>query len=158
MWLAVAETLQLLASGEVEALVVAKLDRLSRSLLDFAALMERAEAEGWAMITLDLGVDTSTPAGEMLVNVLASFAQYERRLIGQRTREGLAQKRAAGVQLGRPAVLLEKIQRRIVQGRRRGLSLRQIADVLNRDQVPTAHGGREWYASTVRGVLRRAAA
>lgn len=94
---------ELLAGGEAQALVVAKLDRLSRSLLDFAALMERAEAEGWAVITLDLGVDTSTPAGEMLVSVLASFAQYERRLIGQRTREGLAQKRAQGVQLGRPA-------------------------------------------------------
>ena len=58
----------------------------------------------------------------------------------------------------RAAVLPAAVQRRIVRGCRRGLSLRQIADVLNRDGVPPAHGGREWYASTVRGVLRRQAA
>lgn len=53
--------------------------------MDFAALMETARSEQWAVIALDLGVDMSTPSREMLANVLASFAQYERRLISQRT-------------------------------------------------------------------------
>ena len=74
--------------------MVAKLDRLSRSLLDFAALMEQARSSGWNLVALDLGVDTSTPAGEMMASVLATFAQFERRLIGQRTKDALAVKRA----------------------------------------------------------------
>ena len=95
--------LEAIEAGTAEGLVVAKLDRLSRSLLDFAALMERARKGGWNLIALDLGVDTSTPAGEMMASVLATFAQFERRLIGQRTKDALAIKRAQGVVLGRPA-------------------------------------------------------
>ena len=54
------------------------------------------------MVALDLGIDMSTPAGEFLASVMASAAQWERRIIGVRTREALAAKRAAGVRLGRP--------------------------------------------------------
>ncbi len=57
------------------ALVVAKLDRLSRSIVDFAHLMERSRREGWPLVALELGVDTSTPQGETMANVMASFAQ-----------------------------------------------------------------------------------
>src|SRR5436853_5327246 len=78
--------------GEAAALVVAKLDRLSRSLIDFAALMERSRTRQWALVALDLGVDTTTPSGELMASVLASFAQFERRIIGQRTRDALAVK------------------------------------------------------------------
>ena len=91
-----------------QASVVAKLDRLSRSLLDFAALMERSRRNGWQLVALDLGVDTATPSGEMMANVLATFAQFERRLIGQRTRDALAAKKAAGARLGRPVTLSEE--------------------------------------------------
>jgi len=70
-------------AGTAQALMVAKLDRLSRSLLDFSALMEKSRKRGWALVALDLGVDTTNPAGEMMANVLAVFAQFERRLIGQ---------------------------------------------------------------------------
>lgn len=140
-------------AGEADALIVAKLDRLSRSLLDFAGLMERSRRQGWALVALDLGVDTSTPAGEMMANVLASFAQYERRLIGQRTREALAIKKTQGVKIGRPRTLPESIRERIRDERTNGLSLPVIAGGLNRDRVPTAQGGRQWYPSTVRAVL-----
>jgi DNA invertase Pin-like site-specific DNA recombinase len=63
-------------------LVVAKLDRLTRSLRDFAELLERRRRRGWALVALDLNVDTSTASGEKLANVAASVAQYERRMIG----------------------------------------------------------------------------
>ena len=146
-----------LAGREASALIVSKLDRLSRSLLDFASLMERARREGWALVALDLGVDTTTPSGEMMANVLASFAQYERRLIGQRTKDALEIRRSQGVRLGRPSEISREVVERIAADRARGASLRSIADALTSEGVPTVHGGLRWYASTVREVLRSAA-
>jgi DNA invertase Pin-like site-specific DNA recombinase len=99
----VQQALRVLNAGEASALVVAKLDRLSRSMLDFTALTANAQKQSWALVALDCAVDTSTPAGEAMANMLATFAQFERRLISQRTREALAVKKAAGVRLGRPA-------------------------------------------------------
>ena len=95
------------------------------------------------------------PAGEAMANMLATFAQFERRLISQRTREALAVKRAKGVRLGRPVSLPQKVARRIQRRRERGDSLRKIADDLNRDGVATAQEGKQWHASTVRHVLKR---
>lgn len=140
-------------AGQADGVVVAKLDRLSRSLLDFASLMERARDRGWSVVALDLGVDTSTPAGEMMANVMATFAQYERRLIGQRTRDALAQKKAHGFKLGRPRAIPDDVLGRIADERTGGATLQRIADGLNADSIPTAQGGRQWHASTVRAVL-----
>src|SRR5438067_13177162 len=105
--------LEVLESGDAKALVAAKLDRLSRSMIDFTALMATAQRQGWALVALDCAVDTTTPAGEAMANVLATFAQFERRLISQRTREALAVKRAQGVRLGRSRTMDEKTIRRI---------------------------------------------
>ena len=149
------EALRALEAGEANALVAAKLDRLSRSMLDFAELMATAQKHQWALVALDCAVDTSTPAGEAMAHVLATFGQFERRLIGQRTREALAVKKAHGVRLGRPPAVPETVVRRIQRQRARGESLRMIADGLNADGVPTAQGGVRWYAATVRGVLAR---
>jgi DNA invertase Pin-like site-specific DNA recombinase len=148
------EALAMLERGEAGTLVVAKLDRLSRSLVDFASLMERGSRNGWALVALDLGVDTTSPAGEMLANVLASFAQYERRLIGQRTRDALAVKKAEGVKLGRPRTLDPTTVDRILELRGAGLSLERIADLLTADGVPTAQGGARWYGATVSKVIQ----
>lgn len=145
--------LEAVRSHRAGALVVAKLDRLSRSLLDFAALMENARIEGWALVILDLGVDTTTPSGEMIANVMATFAQFERRMIGQRTKDALAVKKGQGVKLGRPRSVGDDVVRRIRRERRAGKSLRAIAERLNGDEVATGHGGAKWYASTVRAVL-----
>ena len=139
--------------GAQIALVVAKLDRLSRSMLDFTALMARASRQSWALVALDCAVDTTTPAGEAMANVLATFAQFERRLIGQRTREALAVKRSERVRLGRPPTLPERVRKRIRSERTERRSLAAIAAALNADRVPTAQGGTRWYASTVRAVL-----
>jgi DNA invertase Pin-like site-specific DNA recombinase len=145
--------LETLRRGEAGALVVAKLDRLSRSMLDFTALMAKATKQNWALVALDCAVDTTTPAGEAMANVLATFAQFERRLIGQRTREALAIKRKEGVRLGRPRTLPQQVRTRIRRERAKRRSLAAIADALNADKIPTAHGGARWHASTVRNVL-----
>ncbi len=89
-----------------------------------------------------------------MANVLATFAQFERRLIAQRTREALAVKRSQGVRLGRPPTLDRKTVSRIRRERKRGKTLAAIAEGLAADRVPTAHGGR-WHAATVRAVLAR---
>ena len=153
---ALTEALAAVRGALAGALVVAKLDRLSRSLLDFAGLMEASRREGWALVILDLGVDTTTPSGEMIANVMATFAQFERRLIGQRTRDALSVKRRQGVRLGRPTMVEAVVVERIVIARDRGQSLRAIAEELNRDDVPRAHGGAKWHASTVKAVLDQA--
>jgi DNA invertase Pin-like site-specific DNA recombinase len=153
----ITEALAQLARGEAGVLVVAKVDRLSRSLLDFASVMATARREGWQLVVLDLAVDTSTPSGELMANVLASFAAYERRLIGQRTSAALQQKKANGARLGRPRTLASEVTRRVVAERAAGRSLPAIARGLNEDGVSTARGGRAWLPGTVSAVLRSAA-
>jgi DNA invertase Pin-like site-specific DNA recombinase len=149
---ALLDALDAVRGRRAAALVVAKLDRLSRSLLDFAGLMADAQRERWNLVALDLGIDLSTPAGEFMANVMASAAQWERRIIGQRTRDALAMKKAAGVRLGRPAGLPAEIMSRILAARAAGQSFQKVADALNADAVPTAQGGAKWHASTVRAV------
>jgi DNA invertase Pin-like site-specific DNA recombinase len=143
-----------LERGRADGLVVAKLDRLSRSMLDFTAVMAKAQKQGWALVALDCAVDTTTPAGEAMAHVLATFAQFERRLIGQRTREALAMKRKQGVRLGRPQSISPKLARRIRLMRSRGLTLQAICDKLNAEGVPTPRGGTTWRPTSLRSILR----
>jgi DNA invertase Pin-like site-specific DNA recombinase len=145
------DALEVLASGEASALVVAKLDRLARSVHDFAGLVRVAEREGWGIVALDLGVDMTTPTGGLLANVTASVAEWERRIISLRTSEALAQRKAAGVQLGRPRSLDPVVADRIRSRRAKGETLRAIADGLNIDAVSTP-SGREWSPALVRKV------
>lgn len=147
------EALQILAEGRADALVVSKLDRLSRSMLDFTNVMNLAQKQGWAVVALDCAVDTTSPAGEAMASVLATFAQFERRLIGQRTKDALAAKRAAGVKLGRPRTLPPSVRKRILKARAKGTSFAAIADDLNADGVATAQGGAKWWPETVRGIV-----
>jgi DNA invertase Pin-like site-specific DNA recombinase len=93
---ALAGALARLEAGEAAVLVVAKLDRLARSVADFANLVRLAERQGWAVLACDLGVDMTTPTGGLLANVTASVAEWERKIIGTRTREALAARKAAG--------------------------------------------------------------
>jgi DNA invertase Pin-like site-specific DNA recombinase len=146
--------LETLQRGDADAMVVAKLDRLSRSMLDFAAVMAAAQKQDWALVALDVNVDTTTPAGEAMAHVMATFAQFERRLIGQRTREALAVKRSEGVRLGRPPEITADVAERIRAERDSGATMREIAERLNDERVLTARGGR-WQPSTIARVLSR---
>jgi len=153
---AIKAALPLLEIAEAKALVVAKRDRLSRSLQEISALIASAHKQGWALVALDCTLATTTAAGEPCGNVLAGFAPFERRLISQRTREALAQKRAQGVRLGRPPTMSPYAIDRIRRERAAGNSLTAIANGLNTDRIPTAQGGRRWYPATVRHTLNRA--
>jgi DNA invertase Pin-like site-specific DNA recombinase len=134
---------------------VPRLDRLRRSVHDLSGLFRRSRREGWQLVLADLGIDLTTPAGELIATILAALAEFERRLIGLNTKQGLAIKRAQGVRLGRPTAVTSKVRERIRRERAHGATWREIASSLNRLQVPTGHRGARWYASTVRGVLLR---
>jgi len=154
---ALARVLAAVEAGEAHALVVSKLDRLIRSMPDFVVLLDRSRRRGWGLVALDLGLDTSSPMGEFTAHIVAAVAQLERRIIGQRTREGLAQKRAQGVRLGTPPAISEELAARIRAMRAGGATLRAIAEALNAEGVPTSRGGAVWRPSSLQAVLRHAA-
>lgn len=145
----ITRALDLLKQGSAEALVVSKLDRLSRSLADFARLLETANKQGWGVVAIDLGIDTTTPTGELVANIMAAVSRWERQMIGLRTREGLAVAKANGVRIGRPSRVAPDVIERIVRERRAGSTLAAIAERLNEDGTPTAGGGR-WHPATLR--------
>lgn len=149
------EALTLLADGGADVLIVSRLDRLSRSVTDAASVLERSRREGWSLVALDLGVDTSTPAGELTANVLSSAAQYERRLIGQRTKDALDAAKVRGVALGRPVTLPDHVVERIVAERSQRRTWASIATGLADDGIPTAQGGM-WRPGTVQRIHARA--
>jgi DNA invertase Pin-like site-specific DNA recombinase len=150
------EALRVLEMGDATALVTRKLARPARLLLDLARLLASAHKRGFALVALDCALATRTPAGEAAVNVLCSFAPFERGLISKRVRQALARKRAQGVRLGRPPTMSPYAIERIRRERAAGTSLAAIANGLNADRIPTAQGGRRWYPATVRYTLNRA--
>lgn len=154
---ALQEALAMLRDGHADALVVSKLDRLSRSVQDFAGLLALARKQRCAVTALDVGVDTTTSGGELVANVMASVAQWERRVIGERTSLALQAAQARGVRVGRPLSLSKEAEQRVFELRALGLSVARVAAQLNEEAVPTAHGGKAWHATTVSRILKRAA-
>ncbi|UKA55160.1 recombinase family protein [Arthrobacter sp. FW305-BF8] len=146
--------LERLDRGQADFLLAIRLDRISRSVADFAGLLDRGTKRRWGLVLLSPNIDTSDPAERFTSNVLASAAQYERELIGARTREGMAQRKAEGQKMGRPRTMDSTVVARIVGEKKSGRSLLAIADALTAEGVPTARGGRRWYASTVKAVLQ----
>jgi len=147
-------TLRDLSEGGVEVLIVAKLDRLSRSVMDFAAIMEVAKAEGWSIVVLDMDVDMTTSMGELVANIMIALAQWERRVIGERTKVALAAVKARGTSLGRRPNVAPEAMRLIRVLRNSGRSYAAIAATLERENIGTAQGGR-WHAATVRKLYQQ---
>ncbi len=143
-----------LEAGKADILAVAKLDRLSRDLGDFAGLVSIAREQGWQLVALDVGLDMSTPIGELTASILAAFAQYERHAIADRTKKSLAQAKKRGTVLGRPRDLPEHVAEYIIGLREDGLGWRAIATKLETEDVPTARGGKRWYPSTIKSIVR----
>jgi DNA invertase Pin-like site-specific DNA recombinase len=89
-------------AGQVDGVLATKIDRVSRSVADFAQLVSLAREGRWNLVVLDIGLDLSTPTGEFVATIMCAAAQLERRMIGQRTKDGLAAAKAKGVHVGRP--------------------------------------------------------
>lgn len=146
--------LEAIAAKRADGLIVLKLDRLSRSVIDFGELLLWFKDVRATLVALDLGVDTSTAGGELVANVLMAVAAWERSVIGERTRAALAELRAQGKPVGRAAVadhpeLTERIRRLHLDG----LTYRQIAAQLEREGIPTVRGGTTWRPSAIQAAL-----
>ncbi len=120
-----------------DVLVVSRLDRLTRSLKDFASIVEEAKGRGWSLVVLDGGFDMTTPTGRAMAGMLAVFAELERDMISQRTREALAAKRAGGWE---PRTASLERAPECARLRDEGYSQRQIAGMMGiaREQVRRA--------------------
>lgn len=88
--------------------------------------------------------------------MLASAAQYERELISQSIREGMAQRKAEGVRFGRPDEIPDEVRERILRMRAEGVRVSHIARTLTEEGMPTARGGGVWCSSTIDRVLAQA--
>ncbi len=111
---------------EISALAITKLDRLARSIRHLSTMVVELQALGVELVVLDQAIDTATPAGRLLLNVLGSIGEFELELIRERVIAGIENARRKGVVIGRPAKLDYGAVLRARQLRARGLSLRQI--------------------------------
>jgi len=116
-----------------DTVVVWKLDRLSRSLKDLLTILERVDAVGANFRSLTESIDTSGAAGRMLMQMLGSFAEFEREMIRERTRSGLREARANGRVLGRRPTITKEQKREIVEavssGRKTAAELARLFDI-----------------------------
>jgi len=112
-----------------DVLIVWKLDRLSRSLKDLITTLETLGSLGVDFISYDNSLDTSTPTGKLVFHVVGSVAEFERDIIKERVRAGLANARRNGKRLGRPSILA-KVSPKINILKEKGLSNRMIANRL----------------------------
>lgn len=157
-----ARVLSLISKGSMDVLIVAKLDRASRSVVDLSRLIEflhkarRADGgQGVDLISTSESLDTTSAAGRLTINVLASVAAWEREAISERTSEALARKRANGYAAGtvpygyskeRDGRLIENAAEREIldkvrASRKAGEKWVRIARLLNRNGYRTRRGG-----------------
>ncbi|MDP5220042.1 recombinase family protein [Ruegeria sp. 2205SS24-7] len=114
---------------EGDTLVVTKLDRLARSVKHLGEIIEELEGKKVGLLVLDLGLDTSNATGKLMLNVLGAVAQFERELMIERQREGIAKAKAEGRYKGRkPTAQMKSLDIMLLSGQ--GLSKRAIAQRL----------------------------
>jgi len=162
--------LEMLATGEADALIIFKLDRLTRSVADWATLIDSHFKGNSALLSVSDQIDTRTAAGRLVLNVLISVAQWEREAIGERTSVALRHKQSKGEHVGSAPYgfkmtdkKLERVETEheaialIQEMRAAGKTLQQVADVLNSQGIATQRGGK-WHPTTVKNVLGKVAA
>lgn len=116
--------------GKGDTLMVVRIDRLGRSLADLVSTLDDLAARGVRFCSLTEGIDTSTSIGRMVYQLAASFAEYERALIRERTCAGIAAARAAGRRIGRPPALTDEQRALARRLRSQGEGVATIARVL----------------------------
>jgi DNA invertase Pin-like site-specific DNA recombinase len=160
-----------LACREGAVLVVHSLSRLARSTRDAIELMQELNEAGADFVSLSESIDTTTAAGKLIFTMIAAFAEFERGMICERAKETADWLRSKGLRTGEVPfgwdadednrlVRYEPEQQLLVMMssmRGRGVSLANIAGILNEHGIPTKKGGR-WHGKTVQRILARLAA
>lgn len=95
-----ARLLALVDAGAIDTVIIAKLDRLTRSVADLAELLKRFERRGVSLVSVADSLDTRSAAGRLVLNIMVSVSQWEREAIGERTRDAMRHKRANGERVG----------------------------------------------------------
>src|ERR1022692_1521370 len=150
-----ARLLALVDAGDVQTVIIAKLDRLTRSVKDLCTLLERFTRRGVALVSVAESLDTGSAAGRLVLNIMTAVSQWEREAIGERTRDAMRHKKSKLEYIGNAPygfrlaadgkhvepepgeqAILERIQRL----RKSGQSLRKIAEELNHNGVLTRQG------------------
>jgi DNA invertase Pin-like site-specific DNA recombinase len=161
------EVLTLMEAGQAQALVVAKLDRLTRSVADLATLLEKYFDGRFDLVSVGEQVNTGTAAGRLVLNVLMSVSQWEREAISERTKTALQHKKARGQRVGSvpygyrldaDGVMLnedaeeQEIIHAVEKFHAAGLSLGKIAAQLGTHGY-TSRGGGKWHPQTIKNIL-----
>jgi len=160
------KALEILDSGLADALIIFKLDRLTRNVSDWNSLIADYFTSK-ALLSVSDQIDTRTAGGRLCLNVLMSMAQWEREAIGERTSTALRHKQAQGEHVGSPAYGFKMLGKKLVrvdseseaiafiqQLKLDGLSLQAIADHLNLENIRTKRDGK-WYPTTIKNVLQK---
>lgn len=122
--------LQDIKDGQIDMVVVYKIDRLSRSLFDFLNLVRMLDEHNVSMVSVTQQFNTSTPMGKLMINVLMSFAQYERELTGERIRDKIASSKRKGMWMGGPPALGYDIKdRKLVVNEAEAETVRLVFDL-----------------------------
>lgn len=169
------ELLAQINSGQVDMVIVSKLDRLTRSIGDLAGLLNslskarRADGRGKGvdLIACEEALDTSTATGRLVINIMASVSQWEREVIAERTSAALQELRAQGRSTGAPPYGYHAVDGKLVQNkgeqavmariaelRADGQSLQMVADALTREGVRT-RGGREFSRQGIAHIAKK---
>jgi site-specific DNA recombinase len=165
-----ARLLFLVDTGAVDTVIIAKLDRLTRSVKDLAELLERLTRRGVFLVSVAESLDTGSASGRLVLNIMVSVSQWEREAIGERTRDAMRHKKAKLEFVGNapygyrqtadkrhvePEPGEQAILERIHRLRNTGKSLRKIADQLNRLEIRTRQGS-PWRHEYVARLLKAA--
>lgn len=153
-------------SGEIGAVIIIKLDRLTRSVRDLGDLVELFQQKEADLISVSESLDTGSAGGRMVMNMMATVAQWEREVIGERTASVLAHMRDSGRVYGRTPMGFKRDGDSLVEDPQEMMTLRQmqhmanrgdaycaIARWLNRTGVQPRQGGKSWSSASVIRVL-----
>ena len=152
---ALTAALKRLDTGTASALFVTRIDRLARSTKDFLSIIDRANANKWRLVMLDLNLDTASYQGRFVVTIMSALAEMERGIIAERQKDVHKDRRARGIKwgvdMGPKNKTSDEVKDLIRKQKDSGLSFHEIARRLNSNGIPTQNGGK-WYATTVKNI------
>lgn len=166
----VQKVLAMVSARQVDAVVIYKLDRLFRNTQDALNTSQDFDHRGVALCSISEQLDTSTPMGKFFFTITAAYAEMERAMIAERTREGLRQTRLQGKQIGNktpygydlidgklvPNAGEQDVIRMVNEHHAAGMGTRKIARLLEEQGITTKEGSTNWQAIQVQRLLHRA--